>query len=139
VFENPVDQRGILDTGDDAQRATARADRHAGKASCTRDGFAPLLLTLRVRRAVAFACAARKPPCRLSRRSGQVSMSIVNTRLRRCAQVIGTGGLAASIGLGRCGTMCLRRLKLGAQTRATASLTYCLRYAQDVRSLSPAL
>ena len=45
-----------------SQPATTRADRHAGKASC----------------------AARKPPCRLSRRSGQVSISIANTRLSRC-------------------------------------------------------
>jgi hypothetical protein len=35
----------------------ARADRHAGKASC----------------------ASRKPPCRLSLRSGQVSMSMASS------------------------------------------------------------
>ena len=72
--------------------------------------------------------------------SGQVSISIANTRLSRCAQVIGASGLSCSTRpCGRRGTIRARCLQFGAKTRATASLTCCLRCAQDVRSLSPAL
>jgi hypothetical protein len=62
-----VDQRRVFDAGDDADITTTRADRHAGKASCSQ---------------------AHKPPCLLSRRSLQVSILIWNTRFSRCAQVI---------------------------------------------------
>ena len=72
--------------------------------------------------------------------SGQVSISIANTRLSRCAQVIGASGLSCSTRpCGRRGTIRARCLQFGAKTRATASLTCYLRCAQDVRSLSPAL
>jgi hypothetical protein len=65
---------------------------------------------------------------------------MANTRLRRWAQVIGASGLSLpTVPCARRDTIRARCLKLGANTRATASLTYCLRCAQDVRSLSPAL
>jgi hypothetical protein len=65
---------------------------------------------------------------------------MANTRLRRWVQVIGASGLSASTRpCPRRGTIQLRYLPVGANTRATASLPYCLRCEQDVRSLSPAL
>jgi len=55
-------------------------------------------------------------------------------------QVMGASGLSEStLPRARRATMWGRYLKLGANTRATASLPYSLRCAQNVRSLSPAL
>ena len=55
-------------------------------------------------------------------------------------QVMGASGLSEStLPRARRGTIRDRCLKLGANTRATAAFPYSLRFAQNVRSLSPAL
>jgi hypothetical protein len=95
MAKNLRNQRRILDARDDPELAAARADRHTPGSSC----------------------ATRKPSPVFSRRSGQVSMSMAKTRLRRCIQFIGALGLSLSIRVVvRRGTMRMRCLKLGANT-----------------------
>ena len=84
-----------------------------------RRGFAERYGGLAIRSAVTV-CAITEEIARgdsgLALHTLLVPWGMANTRLRRCIQLIGASGWSASMCLGRCGTICLRCLKLGANT-----------------------